>query len=455
VNPSSPSFARSLSALVSVHLATLLGGILLPVAITRIAGAEALGVFTSASALALLIVTLSDWGYETELPIAVSRDIPQAQAIIRRALGVKFFLWVLSCCITTLVALAQALPHISSSSFFSFFSSFSFVLWLYSLFPLAAYLAWALARTVTNTYIGVARGAERFSAIARIENLCAFASYTLAIGVFALIARAQPTSSDNNAMYLAVGAAALCLVAGECAKTLLLRRFLRSEGLLAPSRFSSRLWFSPRLWFSSFRSALGGERLSFVAIQLLSVAQSRAGMYALIAFSTETELGYFSAIARFIIALRVLPGAAFQVLLPRFARASAASAGDLPKALAFGAGIGAGISLALAAGAELCLVLVYGADFAHLAPVLRILSPLFLLQTLSNILEPYLLAQGRARFVAFSLGGALALAALVAGFLPVANVSDAAYLSLALEFCVLLVLGVKGALLWKGEKRLS
>jgi O-antigen/teichoic acid export membrane protein len=449
VNPSSPSFARSLSALVSVHLATLLGGILLPVAITRIAGAEALGVFTSASALALLIVTLSDWGYETELPIAVSRDIPQAQAIIRRALGVKFFLWVLSCCIITLVALAQALPHISSSSFFSFFSSFSFVLWLYSLFPLAAYLAWALARTVTNTYIGVARGAERFSAIARIENLCAFASYTLAIGVFALIARAQPTSSDNNAMYLAVGAAALCLVAGECAKTLLLRRFLRSEGLLATSRFSSRLWFS------SFRTALGGERLSFVAIQLLSVAQSRAGMYALIAFSTETELGYFSAIARFIIALRVLPGAAFQVLLPRFARASAASADDLPKALAFGAGIGAGISLALAAGAELCLVLVYGADFAHLAPVLRILSPLFLLQTLSNILEPYLLAQGRARFVAFSLGGALALAALVAGFLPVVSVSDAAYLSLALEFCILLVFGVKGALVWKGEKRLS
>ena len=342
MNSSSPSFLRSLAALVSVHLATLLGGILLPVAITRIAGAEALGAFTSASALALLVVTLSDWGYETELPIAVSRDKQNAHAIIRRALRVKFFLWGASSCVVALVALAQALPRAVQSSFSDAFVWRSFV-------PLGAYLGWALARTITNTYIGAARGAERFSAIARIENLCAFASYTLAVAVFALIARdaagdANAAERYKNAVSLAVGAAILCLIAGEYVKTMLLQRYLRSEGLLLRAAAPTEALTQPltqtlsqsfagasiggaiKRVVLSFRDALKGGRSSFVALQLFSVAQSRAGMYALIAFSTEAELGYFSATARFIIALRVLPGAAFQVLLPRFARTSSASA---------------------------------------------------------------------------------------------------------------------------------
>jgi O-antigen/teichoic acid export membrane protein len=179
----------------------------------------------------------------------------------------------------------------------------------------------------------------------------------------------------------------------------------------------------------------------FVAMQALGIVQSRAGIYTLTLLATQTEVGYFSAVVRFTIALRILPGALFTVLLPRFVRSQDSE--TLGKALLAGALIGTLGSVVLYAAADGLIWLVYGERFAHLTPILRLVAWLFLLQTLLNILEPYLLAHKAERFVNGTLALSLFAFAGICVLLPVNTAQMAAVMSLGLECVLVIIYGIK------------
>ncbi len=422
------SFVQSFLALLSVHAGTLLGGTLLPIAMVRIVGAEALGIFTTASSFGLLLLAVIDWGYETRLPLLISQTPDNLYQHIITAQGAKLRLWLLATSIFSVGYGVVSLLAQNSAAHLQIQSTAHLIL------PLVLYSVWALVRGMASTYSHALRGLQQFGAIARVENSLTLASHLLAVGILMLpFVRSQALSP-----VLVVGAVIACLVVGEIAKSLAFMRYLRQN-----YRRDSVPVLRGSIPFSI-------EHLMFVAMQALGIVQSRAGIYILTLLATQTEVGYFSAAIRFTIALRILPGALFTVLLPRFVRSQDSE--TLGKALLAGAFIGTLGSVVLYVASDGLIWLVYGERFAHLAPILRLVAWLFLLQTLLNILEPYLLAHKAERFVNGTLALALCAFAGICVLLPVNTAFLAASMSLGLECVLVVIYGIKSLTLLPQKK---
>lgn len=391
---------------------------LLPIAITRIVGAEALGVFTTASSLGLLLLIVTDWGFETRLPLLVSRTPEDISSHIAAAQRAKTRLWLLALAVLSVGYIISTLLQAKTAPLQD---SFDYIL------PLILYSVWALARGISSTYSHALRGLQQFGTIARVENSLTLASHLLAVGIV-FLPFVRPSSLVPSSS-LVVSAIIICLIAGEITKSLVFMRFLGQT-------------YRPR----SLPQARGvvpfsAEHLAFVMMQVLGIVQSRAGIYALTLLATQIEVGYFSAVTRFTIALRIVPGALFTVLLPRFVHSPQSE--TLGKALLVGIIVGTLGSAVLYAAADVLIGLVYGERFAYLAPLLRVVSWLFLLQTLSNILEPYLLAHQAQRFVNGSLSLALCTFAGICIFFPINTAFHAALASVGLEIVLVLAFGIK------------
>ncbi len=398
----------------------------------RIVGAEALGIFATASSFGLLLLAVIDWGYETRLPLLVSRNPDGIFTHINGAQRAKTRLWFLATSILTVGYGIFMLVRGNASALQSL---------LYLVLPTLLYGTWALIRAWAMTYSHALRGLQHFGIIARIENSLTFASHLLAIVILA----APPGISSGISPSLVVSAVVVSLIAGEALKSIVFVRYLKNENKHTSER--------PALPLSSIPSnaiPLSTEHLVFVMMQALSVVQSRAGIYALTLLATQIEVGYFSAVARFTIALRILPGALFNVLLPRFVRSPQPE--TLGKALLLGVCIGVMGSAALYTCADGLIWLIYGERFAHLVPLLRIVSWLFLLQTLVNILEPYLLAHKLERFVNGTLAVALCAFVGICVLLPVDTAYKAAFASVGLEIILAVIYGVKSLTLLPQKK---
>lgn len=412
-----------------------MGGTLLPIAMARIVGAEALGIFATASSLGLLLLTIIDWGYETRLPLLVSQTPDDVSSHIGTAQRAKIRLWLLATSVLavgygvfTLVlgnTVPQSLPYLA--------------------LPTLLYGVWALIRTLAMTYSHALRGLQHFGIIARVENSLTFASHLLAVGILA----APLVISFAISPSLVVSAVVACLIAGEALKSIVFVRYLQHEN----RHTSEERPTPPSSSISSGVIPLSMEHLVFVMMQALSIVQSRAGIYALTLLATQIEVGYFSAVARFTIALRILPGALFNVLLPRFVRSPQPE--TLRKALLLGVCIGAIGSAALYVCADGLIWLIYGERFAHLIPLLRIIAWLFLLQTLVNILEPYLLAHKAEHFVNGTLAMALCVFAGMCMLFPVDTAYKAAFASVGMEIILVVVYGMKSLILLPQKKSAS
>lgn len=429
-------FVQSFLALLSVHAGTVVGGTLLPIAMARIVGAEALGIFATASSFGLLLLAIIDWGYETRLPLLVSQTPDDVSSYIGAAQRAKTRLWLLATSVLAggygvfmLVhrntAAPQSLPYLA--------------------LPVLLYGVWALVRALAMTYSHALRGLQHFGIIARVENSLTFASHLLAVGLLA----APLVISFAISPSLVVSAVVACLIAGEALKSIVFVRYLQHEN----RHTSEERPAPPSSSISSGVIPLSMEHLVFVMMQALSVVQSRAGIYALTLLATQIEVGYFSAVARFTIALRILPGALFNVLLPRFVRSPQPE--TLRKALLLGGCIGAIGSAALYVCAGGLIWLIYGERFAHLMPLLRVVAWLFLLQTLVNILEPYLLAHKAEHFVNGTLAMALCVFAGMCVLFPVDTAYKAAFASVGMEIILVVVYGVKSLILLPQKKSAS
>jgi O-antigen/teichoic acid export membrane protein len=436
------SFLQSLAALLSVHAGTLLGGTVLPIILTRFLGAEALGIFTFAASFGLLLLTIIDWGYETRLPLLSASAPESALELVSQAQAAKFRLWYIALlCIILLyaayflvpVALFQSTP-LQSTSLHNTSSQTT----LLTIAPLALYAAWAIARGMTMTYSAVLRGLQRFGAIARVENIGTLSSHGAAV-LLVMIAVAKNdnlhgTMPPEQVVMLLCGII-MCFVAGEAAKFFALRKELQEQ---EHNRSASSKAASTQVR-STFGIPLTWSHLVFVMMQATAIVQSRAGIYALMLLSTPLEIGIAGAVMRFTIAMRLLPGALFHVLLPHFVRSPKRE--TLGKALAIGLVIGLAGSGGLFIAAEWLIGLVYGAKFLHLAPLLRIAAWIFCLQTLGQVLESYLLARQKERAVNWAMFLCLCSFAAVCVSLTVMTAEIAIWSSLVLESALLLVFG--------------
>jgi len=425
-------FVQSFLALLSVHAGTLVGGTLLPIAMARMVGAEALGIFATASSFGLLLLAIIDWGYETRLPLLVSQTPDDVSSYIEAAQRAKTRLWLLATSVLAVGYGVFMLIHGNTTAPQSL---------LYLALPTLLYGVWALVRALAMTYSHALRGLQHFGIIARVENSLTFASHLLAVGLLAapLVISLQISPS------VLVSAVIACLIAGEALKSIVFVRYLRHEN----RHTSEERPAPPSSSIASGVIPLSMEHLVFVMMQALSVVQSRAGIYALTLLATQIEVGYFSAVARFTIALRILPGALFNVLLPRFARSPQPE--TLRKALLLGVCVGAIGSAALYVCAGGLVWLIYGERFAHL----RVIAWLFLLQTLVNILEPYLLAHKAEHFVNGTLAMALCVFAGMCVLLPVDTAYKAAFASVGMEIILVVVYGVKSLILLPQKKSAS
>lgn len=391
--------ALSVFALFSSNAATLVGGLLLPITIARTLNETALGIFSSASILGLLVTTVIDWGHETRLPILIpslSNNVSAIRRTIARVQILKMLLW---CIAIVLCAGASGFSLFFSSSTFPSFSDSS----LFSCSVL--FLLWALGRSQMATYSAVLRGLEQFSIVARVENICSIAMYAMCIVLL--------FQTQHLALALTVFPCA------ECLKLLLYSRFLNLHYLnISPPLATEKVGH-----LKQWRDITGmmREQFPFVFLQGVSIIESRAGMFALgwLALA-QSEVGYFGAAMRFVIALRTFSGALFNVVLPSFAKNdftkndfarndAATEANDrdmattrknfLRQALFGGGAVAAVGSVCLFILAEALISLIYGAKLLPAVPLLRIVAPLFFLQTLTNTLEAYLLAHKQERFV--------------------------------------------------------
>ncbi len=374
--PSLQHFTRSLAALFSVNAMTLVGGILLPIAIARTLGVEALGVFSGASALGLLLTTLIDWGYETRIPLVVAAhcrtDILRCLTLLRHAQQLKLLLWCVLAACTLGVAIFATKGRLNEEV---------------SIY--AVYGVWAIFRALGASYMAALRGMERYSSIARLENT---ASLILHGGCIAVLILSQ------NLLWTL-----LVLPCVEGAKMLIARSMVLEGAWEEAFRQIPHQTLSVKDIWSALR-----EQVHFVVIQALGIVESRAGIFALtLTAASAQELGFFGAAMRFPIALRTFAGALFTMLLPSFASLQNTSLAQtseqqkvlLKQALVLGGGIAFAGSCFLFLAAEPLVSFIYGAAMLPAVLLLRIVAALFFFQTLSNIFEAFLLAHGKERSI--------------------------------------------------------
>jgi O-antigen/teichoic acid export membrane protein len=370
-------FITSVSALFSINAMTLLGGIFLPIVIARVLGVEALGIFSTASALGLLITTIIDWGYETRTPLLIRATEQHnryliVSRIIARIQIVKAMLW----CVLMLIFWAfwyfQMSHRLDVSAIACGITS-----------------VWALARGIMASYAAALRGLERFRVIAIVENAVSLAMYVAIVVILVF--------TQNLSIAL------LCLPVAECIKTLVFQRYIQMRVFNTSIPAEQKLSLSSeahQISLASIIQSLRGQT-AFVLIQALGVVESRAGLFALayLAYS-QVEVGYFGAAMRFIIALRTFVGAVFNVVLSSLTEDNPQQQRTLLfQILIAGGGIACVGSMVLYFAAEPLLYWVYGQKLLPATTVLQTVAPLFALQTVGHIWEAFLLARSQERNV--------------------------------------------------------
>jgi O-antigen/teichoic acid export membrane protein len=407
------------AALLSVNAMTLLGGTLLPIVMARILGAHLLGLYASASALGLLLTVVIDWGYETRLPLLAAESPTAISAHFLDAQHIKNLLW---CICTAVGGIIAFLFHPSANALFE------------EVLPVnVLFLVWALARSYSTTFAALTRGLQNFAAQARVENSVSAVMYGTAVATLFL------PVSGAICLYAAIG----CLIVGEVVKSFWYCAVLRSVSSLNHAGMFIATW--------NFRGIIkvsdAETQWEFVVFQTLSLLASRAGVFALTLLSVPQEVAYISNATRFTIAMRVLPGAMFNVLLPVFSREhlsrQTANNATLWRTLFFATIIGLGGSATLFFAAAPLVRLMYGDTFENVAVLLRIVAWLFLLQTVGSVVESYLMARAERRFVNLTMAVVLGVFAVACFTIPLQTAVSTAYGIVVLDAAVVLVYALR------------
>ncbi len=410
---------RAIGTLFSVQAVTMTGGVVFQIILSRMHGAEVAGLFTKASATALLLAVIIDFGYEVTIPRSAQDGKISLPTMLREAQSIKNTLWALICLVMLLCLLAFTVLGAEMAA-------------RATLLCTALYVVWILPRSYTMTYSAALRGRLYVQPIAIIENAVTAASY-LAATVLLFC---------DFAVVTLIAAVIMVLTLAEIVKAVLLRYSL-AQRLVIESSTSFHLPLTSFgadwsfLWnilaLQRIMKTLASGNITLVLMQILATAEARLGIYALGMFSTDAAVGYYIAALRFLTVLRVLPGAVLTTLLPVFSeRKIKHYRSGLSKGLAIALAFGIVVGIVVYLSAESLITVVYGATFKAAIPVMRVLAWLFAAHLLTNILEAYLLAHHRETLVnaglLVALGGSALLNLL---FTPLYGEVSAAWCTLA------------------------
>jgi len=404
--------------------------------ISRLWGAELAGVFTSASATALLLAVISDWGYDIILPRSVAaldeqEFFAQISSLIGESQSLKLLLWMLLMLVLLLYAGFHGLvssPHIMALQ--GEFSLLHFFQLLLPALPFALYSLWVVPRNASMTFSAILRARLDVAPLVRIENTLTVLMYGVCCGLVIAVAQSTILSEHrfssaavaieplpNAFSTLSIAALIAIVLAAEWGKMVWYRAALerhcaeRGSILHIPTLWQcfvgvGRLFASPESR-TRLSTILRSENLRLMILQALSTLEARSGIYILSLLSTQSAVGYFAAALRFLTLLRILPGVILTTLIPLFAQhrsqtssrtssdASDATHGDersLWRMLAVLVAGGAVVSLVVSVSSSVLTATVYGMAFAPAAPVLAVLAWLFVVYLCTYSLEAYLLA---------------------------------------------------------------
>lgn len=420
---------------------TLISGVLLQIIIARYCGAEAAGIAASAMAVGVFVANITDAGFDLSLPrtvaseyaseyASVSSHLPHLALLIADVQRSKHVVWLCCslCAVSTLFWRTVADSSVSAHDAHNIDSRAFWQNILHHELPWLLSFAWALQRSAVFTYTGVLRGLQRISLLAKVENSITIGTLLLS---FVVVLLPQLVNADRSAPFVhniavvsnqAHFAAAVPVIGvltiqvlGEWLKAIILNRSLRryTKTIVRARATWSFLW--NRDDAVRTRVMLRSIHLSLLANQALSTAEARAGIYLLHMLSTQAAVGYYAAALRFTTALRTVPGALFNHLLPMFSTHSnnehTTNLRYLWKLSIVCVLGGSMVSVILSLAAEPLMIWVYGASFLPSAPLLQALSWLFALHLINVVLEAYLLAYHQEWAVNLALALGLAIIA--------------------------------------------
>jgi len=425
-------FIRLASKLFSVQVLSLVGAVALQMLISRLWGAELAGVFTSASAVALLLAVVSDWGYDVILPRSIAAlDEQEFSARICSLVGesqsLKLLLWILIMLIVLLCeGLRGLVSYHNTLALQSQFSPTRLLHLVLPTLPFGLYSLWVVPRNASATFSAILRARLDFAPLVRIENTLTVLMYVLCCGLVVGVAYSdihyahsfsKAGNLPNAFSTLSISALITLILATEWIKMLWYRVALerhcaeRGTVLHIPTLWQC-LWGIRRLLATlesrtRLRSIVRSENLRLMILQALSTLEARSGIYVLSLLSTQSAVGYFAAALRFLTLLRIIPGVMLTTLIPLFARqhpeitsqadvdATARDERSLWRMLAVLIVGGVLVSLVVSVSSSALIATVYGTAFAPAAPVLAVLAWLFVVYLCTYSLEAYLLAHKR------------------------------------------------------------
>jgi O-antigen/teichoic acid export membrane protein len=348
---------RAIGSYFAADLLGVLGVALFSILLGRLRGAEELGVFSFAMALGTLAQVFTDANYQLTLPQQVART--GELTALTEAQAAKLVLWLPAFAAVLAVAAASGQPQV--------------------VFVTAVALFAGLLHSVGDTLMAGLRGAGQQERAARIIAVSSTIGASAAVaGLFAQMPLALLVLLNGVATALprvAWGAQALHSVHPEWNPWLELQRLWR----LRPSGAVELL---QRL------GALLRERFGWMAFGFLTVLFMRYGVLLLGWVGTPAAVGVYSAAQRFLMVLRMLPGAVLVVLLPEFARNP--DRASLRQGIALSLLVAAAVVLPLWIAAPVLMELTFAIEEAVLPLRLMLLS--FPAVLLSHLLEAYVLA---------------------------------------------------------------
>ncbi len=269
------------AALVSIAVFIIIMG--------RLYGSATLGKFSFAVALSSMAQTIADAGFDISLPRSVSQSPESSSSNVADALRTKIFL-----CLCTL-PLAFAASFMKDSQ---------------TIITTAVMLADVLPSTLAFAYLAALRGMNQSALAARINALYNVLPILCCIG---LVWFSPPISVF-----------ALLIFIGDCIKLIHIERVYNRFGSYELHLRS--ILKEPALIFEkSLLRKSWNEQRGVTLTALYSAALVRMPSVMLGWFATDAHHGIYAAASRFFTALRIIPGALLNVIIPEYARSDARS----------------------------------------------------------------------------------------------------------------------------------
>lgn len=341
---------KPLTSLLAADFFPLIFAVGFSIVLGRVMREEALGVYSIATTIAILLRMFAEAGYEVEIP----RDIASGKGLgsILEAQYVKN------------IILTILLPIGIIYSFISVPKPEPLILFLWN-YPFA--FAFSLRAAL--------RGLDKSKSIAIIESISAFFQYGLLIlSIF---------------LFSSISIIFILMVIFEVMRAFVYYRYLNHAGYFKDISFIKLFWGNSQIPIRDFFKTILQKRRALFALNIFSSLQNRMAFLTMGVYSTPYEAGIYSAASRFPGFMRILPGAILNSIVPLY------SSGKHPRfrftfSLSLFLAVISGLFLYF--GADFLIRLFY--DFPESSHLLMIMSAGFAFSVLHQTVEGFMLAHG-------------------------------------------------------------